>query len=182
MKKSQMARDVLVNQSERVREIDLAQTSIVTVDEHSIARRRSLTAAVHRQHGRCIERRSEKSAGLVCKMVLDEMPAERTVVTHACKALTQMVRGAAGELAWRVDDVTGEQRVPWRDLVHRRPTCRWLQRQCDGVVAASDAGKQIRIERIGDVVDVAKRCIGLAQAIVDRVIRKLPDRERNRPL
>ena len=66
--------------------------------------------------------------------------------------------------------------------VHRRPTCRRLQRQRDGVVAASDTGKQIRIKRIGDVVDVAKRCIGLAQAIVDRVIRKLPDRERNRPL
>ena len=40
----------------------------------------------------------------------------------------------------------------------------------------------LRIERVGDVIDVGELDVGGPEAIVDRVVRQLPGRERQRPL
>ncbi len=180
MQEAEVARHVLVQQAERMRQVDRRDPSIVAAVEVAEARRRALAATVHRQHRGLVERRGEERARLVREVMLDGAPARPHVgERHAAKARREVMRRAVDELAGRVDDVRQEQRVPRRSPARIR---RRLERQRDRRVAGRAVQQQRGVVRIGEAVDVGDRRVDRRQAVVDRVERQLPRRERHRPL
>ncbi|MGF6819946.1 hypothetical protein OKW33_006840 [Paraburkholderia atlantica] len=170
-----------VQQAERVRQLDLFQARVLAADELPHAGRHAFAAAVHRQHGGVVERRREKRARLVREMVLDEVPCEAVLAIHALEALAQMMRRAVEQLALRVRDIAEKQRVPRRRGRIVRTRAGRIERQLDRRARLRrHAAEQRGVVRVSDVIDVGERDAGGFQAVVDRVERQLPGRERHR--
>lgn len=176
MQKAEMSRDFLIQQAERIRQVDLPDATIFAVFIQAVAGGGGLAAAIHRQHRRSVERCGQKSTGFMRQMVVDIMPLKRTVMRHAAKAFLEMMRRAAGKLARRIDDIGKKQRIP-----RRKPgagMARRLQRQADGRAMPACTGKQFGLPGIGNMLHVGKGNAGLFQAIVDCMERQFPGRKR----
>ncbi len=106
MQEAEVTREVLVQQPQRMRQVDLCDPVIVAAVEVSETGRRAFAAAVHRHHGGRLERRREEGAGLVREVMLDEAPAfEDAIDGRPREAPRQMMRRAVDQLARRVGDV-----------------------------------------------------------------------------
>jgi hypothetical protein len=93
-----------------------------------------------------------------------------------------MVRGAAGQMARRVDHRGDEEGIPGRLPLGGHRVGARLERQGERGLIEGTSHLDGRIEPVGDMGDVGELNRRLAQAIVDGVEGQLPGRERNRPL
>ena len=182
MQEAQVLRDPLIQQAQRIRQVDLLDAAIVVSVEDPIARGGPLATAVHRQHGAALERRRQERAGLVGHMVFDEVPAILAVTIPLAEQVRQVMRGACHQLPRGVDHVRQEQRVPGRRHGVGRLPARRLQRQHHRFRAGLLPQQQLRVVRIGDVVQVVQADARFLQAVVDRVPRQFPRAERHGPL
>ena len=95
-----------------MRKLDLAQRVESGSTAHAVARGCALPATVQRHHGSVRERRGVKGAGGVGGVVRDEMPLCWAIGMEATKAGLEMVRRAAGQVTWGIDDRGEEERIP----------------------------------------------------------------------
>src|SRR5581483_11071185 len=101
MQKSQMARDVFVEESQRMRELYLPDALQPTAASDGVARRHAFAAPVERHHRRFGEGRRQECARFMGQVMIEEMPA----VAHAfamTEARLQVMRHAVQQLARRV--------------------------------------------------------------------------------
>ena len=115
-------------------------------------------------------------------VVLDEMPLIGTVRARALEAGREVVRGAAGEMARRVDHRGDEEGIPGRLPLGGHRVGARLERQGERGLIEGTPHPDGRVERVGDMVDVGELDRRLAQAVVDGVKGQLPGRKRHRPL
>ncbi len=161
---------------------DLSQPFEPRPCAQAIGRRRPLAAPVEGHHRRPRERRGVEGARRVRQVVLDEVPAVRAVGAGAAEPRPQVVGSPVGELTGCVDDRGEEERVPRRLPLRGRGVCARLQRQGDRRLVAVVPEEQEGIVRVGDVVNLDEADTGLAQAVVDRVVRQLVGGEGDRSL
>jgi len=110
--------------------------------------------------------------------MLHELPALHDAFERlAPKAVLQVMGHAVLQLARRIDDVRKEQRIPGRTSLG--PLGRGLQRQDELALRRQFRCQQVRVEGIGNVIDVAQGAARLRQAVINGVIRQLPGRERH---
>ena len=184
VQKSEISGDRLVEQAERVRHVDLAEPLQAVAGADGVAGGGLLAAAVERQHGGVAERRGVKGAGGVGQVVRRRSASGRG----------RRRAGTPRKRAWRC---SGAPSARWPGALaidarnsgsHADPkpsgvACRpGSQRERDRGVVAPPAEQQVRVERIGDVIDCRQGDASLAQAVVDGVEGQLPRRERHRPL
>jgi len=159
-----------------MRQIDLPQPPVTAIAIQSVTGGGALATAIDGQHCAIVEGSRQAGAGLMRTVMLDKMPAVRAIGACAGKALAQMMRRAAGQLARCIHHIAKPQRFPWRRCAaHRR-----LQRQRDRCSVMRQL--QPRVVRIGDMIDLSEQHAGRAQAIVDRMKGQLPCGEGHRPL
>jgi hypothetical protein len=180
VQEAQVTRDVLVEQAERMRQRHFVEPLVAAVAIHPVLGRRVLAAAVESQHGAFVEGRREERARLMREVMRHEVPSPRRLCARRAQTTLQVMRDAAFELARRIDDVRQEERIP--GFMTRDANRRGLERQRDLARHPAAIDEQVGRERIRYVVDRVDVDAGLAQAIVDRVERQLPRRERDGPL
>jgi hypothetical protein len=182
VQEAEIAGDLLVQQAERMRKVDLPESLQPVAAAHVIGGRGLLPASIQRQHRGMIERRGKKGAGGVRHVVLHEMPPVGTIRPRAPEACAQVVWRAAGEMPRGVDDGRQEERIPRGFPFGRRRVRAWLQGQRDGRLVAMAAEQEKGIVGVGDVIDVDEADPGFPQAVVDRVERQLVRGEGDGPL
>ena len=104
VQESEVLRDALVEQPQRVRVVHLADALQLVAGADTVGRRGALATPIQRHHSGLRVRRGVEGAGGVRDVMLHEVPAVRLVARGAREALRQPVRYAAGEVPGRVDD------------------------------------------------------------------------------
>src|SRR4051812_13909296 len=157
-----------------MRHLDAAQALVAPVGEAAVAGGGELAAAVERHHGAFVERRGEEGARLVRQMVLDEMPAPVLVFFCGVEPLPEVMRRPVHQLALSVLYIGKRERLPRRSprLLGGKGA------RLEGKADLRILEKQRRVVRVSDMVDVGQLNTGGGEAVVDRVERQLPHRER----
>src|SRR6478609_9907661 len=97
-----------------MRQIDLGNSAVVAILEDAVACGRSLAPAIHCEHGALVEGRREERARFVREMMLDVAPLQPAFLGGFREARLQVMRGAIGKLAARIQYVAQKQRIPDR--------------------------------------------------------------------
>ena len=182
VQEAEIFRHLLVEDAERVGHLHLADAPQVIAAPLVIAGRDPFPSSIEGEDSRALERRGEKRAGRVGDVVLDEMPLIGTIRARTLEAGREVVRGAAGQMARRVDHRGDEEGIPGRLPLGGHRVGARLERQGERGLIERTSHPDGRIERVGDMVNVGERDRCLAQAVVDGVKGQFPGRKWNRPL
>src|SRR6267378_5253527 len=96
-------------------------------------------------------------------VVVDEVPLMRAVPADVLEPACQVQRRAVGELARGVGDVSEKEGIPGILAALRCGIPRRIERNRDRSCARTRTEELRRLERIGDVIDVAERDVRRGQ-------------------
>jgi hypothetical protein len=100
------------------------------------------------------------------------VPARGAIGMIAAKERMDMMGSASGQMARRVDHRRNEERFPDRFPAWKNLMSAWLQRNNECGILLLPVEQEIRIVRIGDMVDISECDTSFLQTIVNGVERE----------